>query len=76
MCAHWVHQVYNGRTCPGVGLMTIFKITSKHIQEYRELEYYDLGLYAVRISEDRELMVYENKAVATKALAYFRKMFK
>ena len=56
--------------------MTIFKITNKHINEYQELEYHDLGLYAVKISDDREVMVYENKAVATKALAYFRKMFK
>ena len=56
--------------------MSIFKITNKHIKEYSELEYYDLGLYAVKISNDREVMVYENKAVATKALEYFRKTFK
>lgn len=56
--------------------MTIFKITSKHIKEYSELEYYDLGLYALKISEDKEVMVYENKAVAVKALEYFQKSFK
>ena len=56
--------------------MTIFKITSKHITEYSELEYHDLGLYAVKIADDREVMVYETKAVAKKALEYFRKSFK
>jgi len=56
--------------------MTIFKITNKHITEYPELEYYDLGLYAVKISDDREVMVYETKAVAKKALEYFKSSFK
>ena len=56
--------------------MIIFKITSKHIKEYSELEYYDLGLYGLKVSDDREVMVYENKAVATKALEYFRKIIK
>ena len=56
--------------------MTIFKITKRHINEHPELEYYDLGLFAIRVSPDRELMVYETKAVAAKALAYFRKTFK
>ena len=56
--------------------MTIFKITDKHITEYAELEYYDLGLYAVKISDDREVMVYETKAVAKKALEYFKSSFK
>ena len=56
--------------------MTIFKITNKHITEYPELEYYDLGLYALKISEDKEIMVYETKAVAKKALEYFQKSFK
>ena len=55
--------------------MSIFKITNKHINEYKELEYYDLGMYALKISDDKEVMVYENKAVATKALEYFRKTF-
>tara|TARA_B100000131_G_C18022267_1_gene575046 strand:+ start:780 stop:953 length:174 start_codon:yes stop_codon:yes gene_type:complete len=56
--------------------MTIFKITNKHISEYPELAYYDLGLYALKIAEDREVMVYETKAVARKALEYFQKSFK
>jgi hypothetical protein len=56
--------------------MTIFKITSKHIKEYSELEYYDLGLYAIKIADDREIMVYETKAVARKALEYFQKTFR
>ena len=56
--------------------MTIFKITNKHISEYSELEYHDLGLYALKIAEDREVMVYETKAVARKALEYFQKSFK
>ena len=56
--------------------MTIFKITKKHTTEYEELEQNDVGLYAIKISDDREVMVYENKAVAQKALEYFRKSFK
>ena len=56
--------------------MSIFKITNKHIQNYPELEYHDLGLYALKISNDREVMVYETKAVAQKALEYFQKSFK
>ena len=56
--------------------MSIFKITNKHIKQYSELGHYDLGLYAVRISNDREVMVYETKAVAKKALEYFQKTFK
>ena len=56
--------------------MIIFKITNKHIKKYDELEYYDLGSYGIKISDDREVMVYETKAIAEKALAYFRKTFK
>jgi hypothetical protein len=56
--------------------MIIFKITNKHISEYTELEYYDLGLYALKIADNREVMVYETKAVAQKALEYFQKSFK
>lgn len=55
--------------------MTIFKITKAHIKEYKELEHYDLGFYALKISDDRELMVYENERVALKALDYFKKTF-
>ncbi len=56
--------------------MTIFKITNKHIKKYDELEYYDLGSYGIKISDDREVMVYETKAVAAKALEYFQKTFR
>ena len=56
--------------------MTIFKITNKHISEYSELDYHDIGLFALKIADDREVMVYETKAVAQKALEYFRKSFK
>ena len=56
--------------------MIIFKITRKHLEEYPELERCDLGLYALKISDDKEVMVYENKTVANKALAYFRSVFK
>ena len=76
ICTHRVHKSNYGRFSPGVGLMTVFKITSKHVKKHKELEYYDLGLYGVKISDDREVMVYETKAIAEKALAYFRKTFK
>jgi|7_EtaG_2_1085326.scaffolds.fasta_scaffold26103_3 hypothetical protein len=56
--------------------MTIFKITKKHINQYPELEQYDLGMYGLKISDDREVMIYENKAIAKKALEYFKKSFK
>ena len=55
--------------------MNIFKITNKHIKEHPELDYYDLGLFGLKISDDREVMVYETKVIAEKALAYFRKTF-
>jgi len=56
--------------------MIIFKITKQHIEKYPELEYYDLGLYGLKLSDEKEVMVYENKVVATKALSYFRNTFK
>ena len=56
--------------------MRIFKITKQHIKDYPELQSYALGLYGLKISDDKEIMVYENKIVATKALAYFRSMFR
>tara|TARA_B100000287_G_C20289841_1_gene645464 strand:+ start:262 stop:441 length:180 start_codon:yes stop_codon:yes gene_type:complete len=56
--------------------MTIFKITRKHLNEHPELEEYDLGMYGLKLSDDREIMIYENKAVAKKALEYFKKSFK
>ena len=56
--------------------MTIFKITNKHINKYEELEHHDLGLYALKIADDKEVMVYETKAIAEKALEYFKNSFK
>ena len=56
--------------------MIIFKITSSHIKDHNELDYYDLGLYGIKISDDKGVMVYETKVIAEKALAYFRKTFK
>ena len=56
--------------------MTIFKITKKHITEYDELEYYDLGLFGLKLSDEKEIMVYETRAVAKKALEYFKNSFK
>ena len=56
--------------------MTIFKITKKHLEQYPELEEYDVGQYGLKISDDREVMIYENKTIATKALEYFQKSFK
>jgi hypothetical protein len=35
-----------------------------------------LGLYALRIADDKEVMVYETKAIAEKALEYFKSSFK
>jgi len=55
--------------------MSIFKITNKHIKQYAELDYYALGMYGLKVSDDKEIMVYENKFVAKKALEYFQKMF-
>ncbi len=56
--------------------MLIFKITNNHIDEYNELDSYDLGMYALKLSNDKELMVYETKTIAQKALEYFKKSFK
>jgi|TARA_E500000318_G_C3429701_1_gene160595 hypothetical protein len=56
--------------------MIIFKITNNHIDEYNELDSYDLGMYALKLSNDKELMVYETKTIAQKALEYFKKSFK
>ena len=53
--------------------ITIFKIRNKHIEQYEELNYYDVGLYGIKLSDDKEIMVYETKAVAKKALDYFKK---
>lgn len=56
--------------------MIIFKITKKHLKDYNELSSYDIGLYGIKISDSKEIMVYENKAIADKAFAYFQKTFK
>ena len=53
-----------------------FKIKTKHLQEYPELDKSDVGLYAIRVKEGQELMVYENKSIADKAYEYFSKNFK
>ena len=53
-----------------------FKIKTKHLQEFPELDSGDVGLYALRVKEGQELMVYENKSIADKAYEYFRKNFK
>lgn len=56
--------------------MIIFKITKKHLEQYPELESCDVGQYGLKLSDDKEIMIYENKAVAIKALEYFQKSFK
>lgn len=56
--------------------MIIFKITKKHLEQYPELESCDVGQYGLKLSDDKEIMIYENKAVAMKALEYFQKSFK
>ena len=53
-----------------------FKITKKHLQDFPELEPNDIGLYAIRVREGQELMLYETKHIATKAYEYFSKNFK
>ena len=55
--------------------MNIFKITRKHIKQYPELDDSDLGMYGVKLSDDREIMVYETKGWAETALKHFRKSF-
>lgn len=53
-----------------------FKIKAEHLKEYSELEPDDIGLYALRVKDGQELMIYENKSVAQKAYEYFKKNFK
>jgi hypothetical protein len=53
-----------------------FKIKAKHLKEFPELHSDDVGLYAIRIKEDQELMLYESKSFADKAYEYFNKNFK
>jgi len=58
--------------------MTIkpFKIKKKHLEQYSELHKSDVGMYAIQISEDLGLMIYETEHVAAKAFEYFQKNFK
>ena len=49
-----------------------FKIKNKHLEEFPELHTSDVGLYAIRVKEDQELMLYETKSVADKAYEYFK----
>ena len=53
-----------------------FKITKSHLQDFPELDRQDVGLYAIRVSDDQDLMLYETKHIATKAYEYFCKNFK
>jgi len=53
-----------------------FKIKTSHLRDYPELAASDVGLYAIRVKEDQELMIYENKFIANKAYNYFEKMLK
>ena len=56
--------------------MKIFKITKKHLKQYPELAIYDLGMYGVKLTNDRDVMVYETKGWAQKALTHFRYILK
>jgi hypothetical protein len=53
-----------------------FKVTKKHLAEYPYLDREDIGMYAIRIKEEQELMLYETKQIASKAFEYFQKNFK
>ena len=53
-----------------------FKIKKQHLNKFPELEECDIGLYAIRVKEDQELMLYETKHIADKAYEYFSKNFK
>tara|TARA_Y100000114_G_scaffold150565_1_gene166225 strand:+ start:542 stop:715 length:174 start_codon:yes stop_codon:yes gene_type:complete len=53
-----------------------FKITKAHLKDFPELHSSDIGLFAIRIKEDQDLMVYETKSIANKAYEYFSKNFK
>ncbi len=49
-----------------------FKIKTKHLKEFPELHSDDVGLYAIRIKEGQELMLYESRGFADKAYEYFK----
>jgi len=51
--------------------MKMFKITKRHVTKYPELEEYDIGYYGVKISDDKEVLIYESELIAMKALEYF-----
>ena len=53
-----------------------FKIKTTHLKQFPELEQGDVGMYAIRVSEDQELMLYETEQIAYKAYQYFRSNFK
>ena len=55
--------------------MKLFKITRKHLQTYPELSHYDLGMYGIKIS-DKDVMVYETKKWAEKAMDHFKFIYK
>ena len=53
-----------------------FKITRKHLNKYKELSAYDLGMYAIQVRPEQPLLVYETVHIASKAYEYFVKNFK
>tara|TARA_Y100000114_G_C11690204_1_gene293174 strand:- start:273 stop:458 length:186 start_codon:yes stop_codon:yes gene_type:complete len=53
-----------------------FKITKRHLKEFEELDTSDIGLFAIRVSEEQDLMIYESMHIANKAYEYFSKNFK
>ena len=53
-----------------------FKITRRHLSKYNNLDTSCLGLYGFQIKGQGDVLAYENKAVAEKALKYFRTMWK
>lgn len=52
-----------------------FKIKKEHLSKYPELEASDVGMFAIRTKDDRDLMLYETKHIAQKAYEYFSKHF-
>ena len=53
-----------------------FKIKASHLNKYPELDRSDIGLYAIRVREGQDLMIYETQYIADKAYSYFEKMLK
>ena len=52
-----------------------FKIKREHLSQYPELEASDIGMFAIRTKDDRDLMLYETKQIAQNAYEYFSKHF-